>query len=47
MSRSPVTVGEGRSQRRGTRALLALAVVLAVVHFPDVTHDLLLTAVDA
>ena len=30
---------------RSALSILALAVVLAVVHFPDVTHDLLLTAV--
>jgi uncharacterized membrane-anchored protein YitT (DUF2179 family) len=30
---------------RSALAILALAVVLATVHFPDVTHDLLLTAV--
>src|SRR4051812_10912216 len=30
---------------RSALAILALAIVLATVHFPDVTHDLLLTAV--
>src|SRR3954469_21844025 len=35
----------GAFAARSALAILALAVVLATVHFPDVTHDLVLTAI--